>query len=137
MNCKNCGAPYTEVLTPPPHYAKRVCPECGTFGGWVPKPENKDKRRDKNTTWRSMWEKRGYRCGICGATKDDFPVSGQWQLDHIIQLEAGGADEFDNTMMVCTFCHTIKNVEQKRRIALTKPRDQKEAWESKGESVPW
>ena len=119
MGC-NCGATVVEKLEPEGsvHYARFVCSECGGFMGFKPKPKNEGKRRDHNDKWGKMHKERGYVCGICGATGEDFSNSGQWQCDHIIQLEAGGKDEFENTMMLCTFCHTIKNTEQARRAAL-------------------
>lgn len=133
MGC-NCSADAIEKLETPGsmHYARFICSECGTFLGWAPKPENEDKRRDGNNRWRKMWGEKGFRCGICGATKEEFPGSGQWQLDHIIQLEAGGQDNFSNTMILCVFCHTIKNIEQKRRVALTKSAQKEEE-----DDAPW
>lgn len=120
MNCKYCNGNLIETPEPPGsiHYARYVCSICGKFNNWVPKPENIDRRRDKNSKWRSMWKEKGFVCGICGATEKDFPNSGQWCLDHIIQLDSGGEDRFENTMMLCTFCHTIKNSEQSRRAAM-------------------
>ena len=135
MKCKYCGVDTEVVIRPEgdPHYAEYRCPKCDSYNGFVPKPKNKDKRRDRNTSWRAKWKEKGFICALCGATEVDYPVSGQWQLDHIVQLCDGGRDEFDNTMMLCTFCHTIKNTEQKRRKSLKK---EELECQSSG-SVPW
>lgn len=119
MGCQ-CNAEIVEVLTESGaiHYAKKVCVVCNDFKGWASKPTNKDKRKDRNNRWRSIWKERGYICAFCGGNEEDFPNSGQWQLDHIVQLSDGGEDVFENTMMLCTFCHTAKNIEQKRRAAI-------------------
>ena len=119
MPCK-CNAENYEVLMDEGyiHYGKLQCSKCGANNGWIKKPENENKRTDKNTKWRLMWKEKGVFCAICGVTEEDFPVSGQWQVDHIRQIIDGGEDVFENTMMLCTFCHTIKNMEQKRRAAL-------------------
>jgi hypothetical protein len=44
---------------------------------------------------------------MCGVVEGDFkPLL--FECDHIKQLEAGGVDEFENTMMLCASCHTEK-----------------------------
>ena len=118
MGC-DCNAEIVGVLTEPGavHHAKKICNICGDFKGWNAKPKNEGKRKDKNIKWRSMWKDKGFICAFCGAKFEEYPNSGQWQCDHIIQLSDGGEDVFENTMMLCTFCHTIKNIEQKRRLA--------------------
>lgn len=139
MKCKFCGGPTKLVLRPEtPHYGEIRCQDrqCGRHNKWVPKPENKDKRRDKNTTWRSTWESKGFKCGLCGATAEEYPNSGQWELDHIIQLSDGGEDVFENTMMLCVFCHTIKNTEQKRRKAINRVKEGTMC-QTKSDSIPW
>ncbi len=119
MPCE-CNAGNTEVLTEPGsvHYAKMVCDNCGANNGWVKKPENLKKRKDKNSKWRTVWKEIGFCCVFCGATEEDFPNSGQWQVDHILPISKNGEDIFENTIMLCTFCHTIKNSEHSRREAL-------------------
>ena len=119
MPCK-CNAKNIEVLMEPGsiHYGKLECAECGANNGWMKKPENIGKRKDKNNRWRAEWKEKGFICAVCGASEEDYPHSGQWQVDHILPLSNGGEDIFENTMMLCTFCHTIKNIEQRRRAAI-------------------
>lgn len=40
MNCIDCTIPMIETTedVPPPHAAKRICPRCGRFGGWIARP---------------------------------------------------------------------------------------------------
>ena len=128
--CKYCGGGIRKVLTPgSSHFGKYECIECNKYNGFIPKPENEKKRRDKNHKWRDMWKEKGFVCGVCGATLKEFPFSRQWHIDHIIQLADGGADCFENTMPICIFCHTIKNAEQSRRKALRRELD--EEWQRK------
>lgn len=96
------------------HYGKWACsnPGCRLLHSWESKPKNKDKRKrnDNNATWRYMWQEQGpFVCAFCGLTQEVLPESSQWQLDHIVPLSAGGKDEFANTMMLCRYCHTMKN----------------------------
>ncbi len=121
MDCKRCGT--TEIRTilldmDSVHYSKIVCAGCNTFLWWGKKPENEDKRSDKNATWRKRHKKAGYTCAVCGIGEDVLAHPSQWQVDHIKPLCDGGQDEFDNTMMLCVFCHTIKNSLQKKTKAM-------------------
>ncbi len=122
MICRNCkqSVDLLENLRhqDDPHHSDLICPVCGAHNGYGRKPENLKKRKDKNNKWRAMWKDIGFCCVVCGATEEDFPNSGQWQVDHILPLSKNGEDIFENTMMLCTFCHTFKNSEHSRREAL-------------------
>lgn len=121
MNCEKCNGSLVVRLTPECiHHGRLECSQCGKHIKFISKPENEGKRRDKNSSWRKHHKEKGFICGICGANESHYPNSSQWDLDHIVQLSDGGKDELENTMMLCTFCHTIKNSEQKRRQALEK-----------------
>ena len=136
--CAGCGTEVVEKLEEPDsrHYARRTCPKCGRWHSFIPKPQNEGKRKDKNAKWRSMHKEKGFVCGFCGATEKEFPNSGQWDIDHIVQLCDGGSDIFENTLVLCTFCHTIKNAEQSRRKALRKELEQ-ECQRKENDSIPW
>lgn len=45
------------------------------------------------------------RCHIC--TREIRPGD-DWQVDHVIALEAGGSDEDDNLAPACDHCHSEK-----------------------------
>lgn len=119
-SCKACGGFVEEIMLPEDnmHHGEYRCVECYRHNGWIPKPKNKDKRRDNNKNWRKKWLEKGFTCAICGATQQEYRESSQWNVDHILPLESGGEDVFENTMMLCTFCHTYKTVEQKRLKAM-------------------
>lgn len=132
MECQDCCTKLKFIETPDiTHYGKEVCAKCGQFYRWVGKPKNKDKRKDKNSNWRERWKDRGFICGMCGATEEDYPKSSQWELDHVIPLLEGGEDKFENTMMLCKYCHSIKNSLQYKRKAVVK------VGKKEHESPPW
>ena len=132
MDCKNCCESLEFIETPSSvHYGKEVCSGCGKFVRWIGKPKNENKRKDKNANWRDKWKEKGFICGVCGATEKDYNKNSQWELDHIIQLSDGGEDKFENTMMLCKYCHCIKNSLQYKRKASykTNESEDKPPWE--------
>ena len=44
MKCPNCGCELTRTILTPEmvHYAKSVCPDCGTFLKWLPYPHKEE-----------------------------------------------------------------------------------------------
>lgn len=136
MKCKYCGEETNLVLRPDtPHEGELRCVSCDRHNKWVRKPKNEGKRADKNDKWRAMHKEKGFGCGFCGATEAEFPNSGQWHVDHIIQLCDGGQDCFENTMMLDVFCHTTKNAEQARRKAILKSKEVAKCQSTS--STPW
>jgi len=99
-----------------PHYAKIVCNECGNFIKWLPKPENmKIKRiysRNKNLIKR-ICEEKGYKepfCFFCGRKKEELPPGTFLTIDHILPLKDGGKDSLENMQILCSMCHSLKNL---------------------------
>ena len=111
LTCKSCGSIETIERPHEMHGAGIYCKHCDRLIKWKGKEENKDKRKDKNTVWRKQWRKRTqiYKCEMCGVTEKEIPGTWQWHCDHIITLESGGIDAFENTRMVCIFCHTFRH----------------------------
>ena len=120
MTCGSCGGQLVQRLEEEgsKHYARMECEDCRRWHSFVKKPENEGKRRDKNKKWRKMWQEIGFVCVICGATTEEYKHSSQWEIDHKVPLGEEGEDVFENTMVLCTFCHSIKNTERKRLKAL-------------------
>ena len=48
--------------------------------------------------------RQGYACNACGL----FPIPPTFQLDHVIRLADGGADDVDNLQALCVECHARK-----------------------------
>ena len=125
MDCKNCGSKefYEELMEEEnKHYSKIICRKCNQFAKWGKKPENESKRSDKNKVWRKKHKQKDglWTCGFCGITSEIISHPSQWDADHIIPLSEGGDDEFENTMMLCIFCHSMKNSLQTKNKALMK-----------------
>ena len=47
----------------------------------------------------------GYRCLMCGRSKDDVPL----QVDHVIAVANGGTDELENLATLCSDCNAGKS----------------------------
>ena len=114
MICRFCGSEdiqetiFTDENRKAQHYGERKCNSCGVHLGFIKSPKNEGKRSDKNTKWTNMWRDKGELfCAMCGVRESDFKNQG-FECDHIKQLEAGGEDAFENTMMLCKSCHVEK-----------------------------
>jgi len=96
-----------------PHYGEKRCADCGKFLGYVPKPTTKKRRTDNDTHWRRMHQERGeFVCKICGVRESDLPI--QFHVHHWQPISEGGVDEFENTDMLCVFCHEALHTQRKR-----------------------
>lgn len=47
----------------------------------------------------------GYRCKMCGRTKDEVPL----EVDHIVPVADGGTDELHNLATLCRDCNRGKS----------------------------
>jgi 5-methylcytosine-specific restriction endonuclease McrA len=48
-------------------------------------------------------------CFCCGRTAAKLGVKETITVDHIVELRDGGKDEINNTQLLCSACHRIKN----------------------------
>ena len=59
MKCSKCGSELTKdiLMTDGPHYAKKICGDCGKFFKWIPNP-------DRDSVLHRFFEPDGgdYRC---------------------------------------------------------------------------
>lgn len=113
--CVKCGTDLVITETVPedrsPHFAKGTCPSCAWWK-WITAPKNEGKRNDANLKHRKQWKQKGdFVCAFCTVKEADNIL---FHCDHVLPLNHGGEDVFENTMMLCTCCHEIKNAEVKR-----------------------
>lgn len=98
---KHCGRNGCRVLVHPP---AKHCPQ---HVGWNMSPRTASAQATNRHHWRTVIRPQvlardGYRCqlaipGICLGTADD--------VDHIIEVSAGGQDTVENGRAVCKPCH--------------------------------
>ena len=122
LECKHCKSPnIIETIMPEGHvhYSRLDCPDCGKMG-WGRKPENIGKRKDNNQEWRAIYKKNGYFCSICTIDNLLLPLESSWHCDHIVELQDGGDDSFENTQMLCVSCHSFKNSQRWKTNAMRK-----------------
>lgn len=109
---KGCGAKLEIKETPNMiHKAKVSCPECG-FRGFQAKEKNKGKKRRSKITPKNVFEYHNHkteRCFFCRRKKDELGRNETFTVDHIHELSHGGEDEVENTQVLCTACHKLKN----------------------------
>ena len=53
----------------------------------------------------------GRRCARCGATE-------RLELDHVVPLGDGGADDLANVQLLCAVCHAAKTAAERRRALM-------------------
>ena len=111
--CRRCGSTDVHVDErddPDKPYGIR-CFVCKAYT-WPPKSENETKRRDHNSRWRKIWRQQAseFTCTWCRVRASQTRCN--FDVDHIIPLEAGGKDEWENTMVLCRNCHTVRHAMQ-------------------------
>jgi 5-methylcytosine-specific restriction endonuclease McrA len=60
---------------------------------------------------KTVWDKTGGRCHICGRVLvfDARPGAwGRWHLDHIVPLSKGGKSRAQNYLPICAGCNRLK-----------------------------
>lgn len=102
------------ILTPNfQHYAKEVCATCGKWIRWITHPENEGKRtRTSRFDLKKVCEHRNIKtpfCFFCTRIKEQLGINETLTIDHILPLHTEGKDELDNTQILCTACHKLKN----------------------------
>lgn len=111
--CRMCGHHGPHAITDgvAGHQAGVRCQACERHLGWLPKPRNIAKRRDRNHGHRRYWLEQhagDLICACCGSRQSERPRVA-FDIDHIVPLEDGGTDDERNTVPLCRDCHTIKN----------------------------
>jgi 5-methylcytosine-specific restriction endonuclease McrA len=112
--CRNCNGKIVFVETPElTHYGKMICSNCGLWVRWVRHPE-KEGKRTKTSIYKMDIVKQFYGieeefCFFCLRKKHQLGVCEVMTLDHIQELDKGGADEPQNIQILCTACHKLKN----------------------------
>jgi len=118
------------------HHARWDCPVCDRFLGWEAKPENADKKRRKpqdHLFW--IFEGRGVDyCQLCLGHKEELPPKTVFQVHHIVEVQAGGSDEPENLMHLCSICHRLLHV---LRLYRQVPENMAEELAPDSEAVPW
>ena len=124
--CRECGSlNYTEEPHEM-HGAKISCADCGTFIKWKGKGNRKN-RRNKNPDHMNRWRKKGpLVCHWCGITEGE--TAAHFELDHIMPLENGGQDVFENTRPLCSACHWSRNAELHRMRLLRRINERTEMY---------
>lgn len=119
MICKYCKSTNVKEIIygiekASPHYGEYRCNVCDRQNGFIKKPENAEKRTDNNATWIRKWKDKGpLFCATCGIKESDL-IGIRFECDHVRQLEDGGEDCFENTVMLCSNCHVEKTIRWKR-----------------------
>lgn len=112
--CRRCGSPNVRVdqRDDPDKPIGLKCFDCGHYT-WPPKPGNEERRRDHNSRWRKDWRAQlggELICMWCRVRESQTRTG--FDIDHLTPFEAGGTDEFANTMPLCRNCHTKRHAEQ-------------------------
>jgi len=107
-----CGKNLKIKQTPDsPHEAKVTCEKCG-FRGWKAKEKNEGKRRTSKLSPRKVFQYHNQeekRCFFCRRKKSELGLNQTFTVDHIHELNRGGQDEIENTQVLCSACHKLKN----------------------------
>lgn len=113
QRCRRCGSANVRVdqRDDPDKPIGLSCNDCRSYT-WPPKEENEHLRRDHNARWRKVWRADGELvCTWCRVRESQTRCV--FHVDHVTPLEAGGLDEFDNTMPLCGNCHTKRHADQR------------------------
>lgn len=112
LDKKGCGSELKlESNKNSPHEAKIICEKCG-FRGFKPKEKNKNKRKTSKITVKDVFEYHNQeeeRCFFCRRKNHELGVNETFTIDHIQEIDKGGDDEVENTQVLCTACHKMKN----------------------------
>lgn len=110
QDCRLCGylnGKPSLVRTPnQPHYGKLVCPQCGAYWRWAPKPDSDSSKYRRPAEHRELVAKfsDGY-CEMCLTGADNLPGRQTLHAHHVVPYEVGGGSNRENIWIVCTRCH--------------------------------
>jgi len=99
--CATCNI---EAGPKSPHYAKEICPICKRHFRWIPKTENKNKRKPSKFTPANLSI---FFCELCGRNGNALGNKEVLEVHHKIPICDGGLDEKDNILIVCSACHRM------------------------------
>ena len=112
-DCKHDCEPEL-ILTPDLiHYGKLECPKCRKLLKWVPKPDSDASKYRRPSAHRELVEK--YSTGICQSCRypqDKLPGRQTLEAHHLVPYEAGGSDERENILILCTGCHRLEHLKR-------------------------
>lgn len=114
MECKYCHSTHvvTKIAETGPHYAGIWCLDCGRHLQWISKPDTGQAKR-RNAKWYKKWREYGpLICHWCGIKETETDMG--FEIDHIVPIEEGGPDIFENTRPLCSACHWLRNTEKHR-----------------------
>ena len=116
--CKKCNSENLELILTPEtiHYGKYICKDCKSFNGWKKNPDSLIKgsksmrigKRKINQVckFHKMDEE---ICFFCLRNRTQLGKNETLTTDHIIELSDGGKDIIENTQVLCSACHKLKN----------------------------
>ena len=109
--CQHCGAIWdhpVEFTPEGPHHGKVICGKCDRFIRWIPKPDrDKSKRTGKH---RKLVKKYGDGyCQLCLTLEERLPAGETLEGHHIVEYQNGGQPSKDNTLILCSACHSLVN----------------------------
>jgi 5-methylcytosine-specific restriction endonuclease McrA len=64
-----------------------------------------------------IWEREGGYCHLCQGL---IKVGDKWEIEHVIPLALGGADDESNMALAHKRCHASKTIEDVHRLAKAK-----------------
>lgn len=125
--CRACGSTNLEDFPHDIHGTGVKCADCGRHVKWLGKGNRKN-RRNKNSDHRHRWKAQGpLKCHWCGIVEDE--TAAHFEIDHILPLEDGGEDVFENTRPLCAACHWSRNAELHRMKFLRRLNERTQMYE--------
>lgn len=118
--CRKCGCSlfYHEDHQKDLHGLSIRCAICGDhqWMGRIDKVKRKNpSHKAKHTTGDQRF------CYLCQMTEDELKKVGQHlTVDHILEIQNGGEDVFENTILICNSCHYLKNAVSHKTTAIRK-----------------
>ena len=110
QDCGSCGylnGKPSLVKTPSqPHYGKLVCPQCGAYWRWAPKPDGEISKYRRPANHKELVAKfsEGF-CEMCLTKEDNLSNRQKLEAHHVVPFQHGGGAERHNIWIVCTHCH--------------------------------
>lgn len=113
--CQWCGSENVLFIETPNsiHYGRKDCKDCGKWCSWVRNPELPENNRKSKFTPEQVCELHKIKgepiCFFCLRIKEQLGNKETLTIDHIQELNEGGEDIIENTQVLCSACHKLKN----------------------------